>query len=174
VKRLEERHVSAKAPGQRCAGTDSCGRCEAKQRHMNDLPKIAGRIRATCFLFQRCRIAIAVTSLTSLVTQIRVLRPSLQQNSLRFIHSGRLLTDGILLLPWLRALENRLQSRQDAEDIGLAGVVRGLAGETDEVSTSGKGKGKEREEKVWLHCVVGAKAEERPTDAETTDEQVRS
>lgn len=105
-------------------------------------------------------------------SQIRVLRPTLQHNSLRFIHSGRLLTDGILLLSWLRALENRLQSRQDAEDIGIAGVVRGLAGDGEDGTTSGKGQGKGREEKVWLHCVVGAKAEDRATDAEATDEQV--
>ncbi|KAI5449526.1 hypothetical protein NCC49_004590 [Naganishia albida] len=110
-------------------------------------------------------------SVGSVKEKIRVLRPTLQHNSLRFIHSGRLLTDGILLLPWLRALENRLQSRQDAEDIGIAGVVRGLAGDGEDGTTSGKGQGKGREEKVWLHCVVGAKAEDRATDAEATDEQ---
>lgn len=52
--------------------------------------------------------------------------------------------------------------------MGIAGVVRGLAGEVEDELTGGKGKGKgkgkEKEDKVWLHCVVGAKAEERAAD----------
>lgn len=64
--------------------------------------------------------------------------------------------------------------RQDAEDIGLAGVVRGLAGEGEDGTTGGKGKGKAQEEKVWLHCVVGAKAEARPAeDSAAAGDEVR-
>lgn len=50
--------------------------------------------------------------------------------------------------------------------MGIAGVVRGLAGEVEDelAGGKGKGKGKEKEDKVWLHCVVGAKAEGRPAD----------
>jgi hypothetical protein len=60
--------------------------------------------------------------------------------------------------------------------MGIAGVVRGLAGEADDASGGGKGKGKGKmkEEKVWLHCVVGAKAEPKTSDEpESPSEEVR-
>ena len=57
--------------------------------------------------------------------------------------------------------------------MGIAGVVRGLAGEVEDELAGNKGKGKAKEEKVWLHCVVGAKAEDRTADEpETPSEEV--
>ena len=48
-------------------------------------------------------------SVGSVKDQIRHLRPSLAPLSLRLIHAGRLLTNGILLVPWLRSLEERVK-----------------------------------------------------------------
>jgi hypothetical protein len=102
---------------------------------------------------------------------MRSLRPSLHSHPLKFIHSGRLLTDGILLLPYVRTLEGR--HRQARSGLGLsevAGVFLDQAvdfdGTTGGPGSSGPergsketGMGVEEEEKVWLHCVVGAKVE---------------
>nr|XP_019045443.1 hypothetical protein I302_05833 [Kwoniella bestiolae CBS 10118]OCF24373.1 hypothetical protein I302_05833 [Kwoniella bestiolae CBS 10118] len=105
----------------------------------------------------------------SLKEQIKTLRPSLQSHNLRLIHSGRLLTDGILLLPWLRSLEERVR-RQAA---GVGGDVENVlkeVGLTEDLGSSSEeedgGKKKEKRddkgttsEKVWLHCIVGGKEE---------------
>ena len=48
-------------------------------------------------------------SVGSVKDQIRHLRPALSPLSLRLIHAGRLLTDGILLVPWIRSLEERVK-----------------------------------------------------------------
>ncbi|KAJ9104937.1 hypothetical protein QFC19_003732 [Naganishia cerealis] len=118
-------------------------------------------------------------SVASVKDKIRTLRPGLSSHSLRFIHSGRLLTDGILLLPWLGSLETRLTRQAE----GLGGVIRGLTadegGEEDPLVPGGGGgggkghdlKGKGRE-KVWLHCVVGGvvKEQEQTQERETTEE----
>jgi hypothetical protein len=101
--------------------------------------------------------------------QIRHLRPGLAGKSLRLIHSGRLLTDGILLLGWLRSLEERVKRQtggvgRDVEsvlkDVGLAeeeeGEEREMGG-SGRFTTTAK---KDAAGRVWLHCVVGGKAEE--------------
>lgn len=97
-----------------------------------------------------------------LTRQIRHLRPSLAGLQLRLIHAGRLLTDGILLLPWLRSLEERVR-RQAAGVGGDVGEVLREVGLTDE------GADKPRPpEKVYLHCNVGgpqAAGESTPSDA---------
>ncbi|WOO76827.1 DSC E3 ubiquitin ligase complex subunit 3 [Vanrija pseudolonga] len=93
---------------------------------------------------------------------IRHLRPSLAGLQLRLIHAGRLLTDGILLLPWLRSLEERVR-RQAAGVGGDVGEVLREVGLTDE------GADKPRPpEKIYLHCNVGgpqAAGESTPSDA---------
>lgn len=104
---------------------------------------------------------------------MRSLRPSLHSHPLKFIHSGRLLTDGILLLPYVRTLEGR--HRQARSGLGLSevagafldqavdidGTIGGPGSSGSERSSreTGMGMGVSEEEKVWLHCVVGAKVE---------------
>jgi hypothetical protein len=102
---------------------------------------------------------------------MRSLRPSLHSHPLKFIHSGRLLTDGILLLPYVRTLEGR--HRQARSGLGLSEVAGAFLdqavdadGNTGGPGSSGSdrgsretGMGMDEEEKVWLHCVVGAKVE---------------
>ncbi|KAK8858743.1 hypothetical protein IAR55_002972 [Kwoniella newhampshirensis] len=116
--------------------------------------------------------------------QIRHLRPALSPLNLRLIHSGRLLTDGILLLPWLRTLEERVR-RQAA---GVGGEVESVlkdvglgeddddddGGDDDEGQRDGAkggGRGRKREgssgdERVWLHCIVGGREERKAVDEE--------
>lgn len=82
-------------------------------------------------------------------SQIRTLRPALARHSLRLIHSGRLLTDGILLLSWLKALEARHNHQHKVMSGGLgASAVEGSLGDGAVA------------DKVYLHCVVGLRAEE--------------
>ncbi|TXT16003.1 hypothetical protein VHUM_00506 [Vanrija humicola] len=80
---------------------------------------------------------------------IRHLRPSLAGLQLRLIHAGRLLTDGILLLPWLRSLEERVR-RQAAGVGGDVGEVLREVGLTDEGADKPAAP-----EKIYLHCNVG-------------------
>ncbi|WRT67947.1 uncharacterized protein IL334_004921 [Kwoniella shivajii] len=119
----------------------------------------------------------------SVKDQIKTLRPSLHSHNLRLIHSGRLLTDGILLLPWLRSLEERVR-RQAA---GVGGDVENVlkeVGLTEDLSDSdpdprGHGNGlglgvgsnesrskKDENERVWLHCIVGGKEEKSSSTSE--------
>lgn len=111
--------------------------------------------------------------------QIRHLRQSLSPLSLRLIHSGRLLTDGILLVPWLRSLEDRLRRQASTMGGDVESVLKevGLAEDGDTTSTSrtgsggsgvgDKGKGEER---VWLHCIVGGKLDEKKPEAGDEEE----
>ena len=113
--------------------------------------------------------------------QIRHLRPVLAPLSLRMIHAGRLLTDGILLLPWLRSLEERVR-RQAAgvggdvesvlKDVGLA-EDEPRPGGPDAASGNGKGMGKGRAgERVWLHCNVGGRADDKASKVRDEADEV--
>lgn len=84
---------------------------------------------------------------------------------MRLIHSGRLLTDGILLLPWLRSLEDRLKRQAGGVGANVEEVLKdvGLDAEADANDTKS-------EPKVWLHCSVGAKLEKKALEAESVAE----
>jgi hypothetical protein len=85
-------------------------------------------------------------------------------NSLRLIHSGRLLTDGILLLPWLRSLEDRHRRQAKGVSGDVDDVLRDV-GLADQDERDDAGAGSSAEDKIWLHCVVGAAAP--PSGGET-------
>lgn len=123
--------------------------------------------------------------------RIRLLRPgTLASRRLRLIYLGRILTDGVLLVPWTAALLERQkqyeagQSRllDDAIE-GLEGVVRSVrtAGETSVSEEDAKGKGKAiakgetmvEQKAIWLNCSVG-EVEEPDAPVPTVEaEQVR-
>lgn len=110
------------------------------------------------------------------MSQIRHLRPSLTPLSLRLIHSGRLLTDGILLIPWLRSLEDRLRRQASTMGGDVESVLKevGLAEDESSGSTMGSkssGEKKQEEERVWLHCIVGGKLDEKKVE-EGAEEEV--
>lgn len=94
--------------------------------------------------------------------KIRHLRSTLTPLSLRLIHSGRLLTDGILLVPWLRSLEERLRRQASTMGADVGSVLKDVGLTEDE------GVGEER---VWLHCIVGARLDEKKSD-EVEEEEV--
>lgn len=118
--------------------------------------------------------------------QIRHLHPPLANRQLRLIHSGRLLTDGVLLLPWLRSLEERVRRQAkgmggDVEEVlrevgvGLDGVADPAHGRRhgDSASRGGGGgkhdgavgqEGEGGEAKVFLHCTVGGVVGEKKVE----------
>jgi hypothetical protein len=91
--------------------------------------------------------------------------------SLRLIHSGRLLTDGILLLGWLRSLEERVKRQAGGVGGDVESVLKdvGLA-EEDEADEQEKRKRASGADRAWLHCVVGAKVEDKQAEP---DDEVR-
>lgn len=116
-------------------------------------------------------------SVGSVKDQIRHLRPTLAPLSLRLIHAGRLLTDGVLLLPWLRSLEERVRRQTGGVGGDVESVLRevGLQDEDEDDArrddkgdrdatrhtSRGNSKGKEKEkERAWLHCNVGPTMED--------------
>ncbi|BGP05876.1 DSC E3 ubiquitin ligase complex subunit 3 [Rhodotorula toruloides] len=137
--------------------------------------------------------------------RIRLLRPdTLTENGkprrLRLIQLGRLLPDGVFLLPYTLQLVSRRAkavSPNSAADVGvkeglqavgrgIGKVVRGTMGERageDEMSLLEKGKGREdergtgedevEEEQIWLHCSVGEPIEdEEPTEEKDQTAQI--
>lgn len=150
---------------------------------------------------RRVRLFLASTSFLGSAdghghTQIRLLRPATlteegKPRRLRLIQLGRLLPDGVFLLPYTLQLVSRrakavspgvsadagVREGLQAVGRGIGKVVRGTMGERagdDEMSLLEKGKakddgtvsdGEEEEEQIWLHCSVGEPIEdEEPTE----------
>jgi hypothetical protein len=90
--------------------------------------------------------------------------------SLRLIHSGRLLTDGILLVPWLRSLEDRLRRQASTMGGDVESVLKEVGLAEDGTQSQGNKEG-QGEERVWLHCIVGGKLDEKKSE-EVTEEEV--
>lgn len=94
---------------------------------------------------------------------------------MRLIHAGRLLTDGILLLPWLRSLEERVRRQAGGAGVGdvLREVGRGLAGDDDDDSEAEAGASRSRRaalQPIYLHCNVGGPLGAVPTPSEGQEE----
>lgn len=102
------------------------------------------------------------------------MRPNVAGNQLRLIHAGRLLTDGILLLPWLRSLEERVRRQAGGAGVGdvLREVGRGLAGddEDDEEPSARSSRETQAPERIYLHCNVGGPLGAAPTPADEEGE----
>ncbi|RXK40023.1 hypothetical protein M231_02663 [Tremella mesenterica] len=111
-------------------------------------------------------------TVASVKDQIRHLRPALALLSLRLIHAGRLLTDGILLLPWLRSLEERVKRQSNGVGADLDNVLKEVGqalGDESPPIVENRVKGKEEDGKVWLHCNVGPKMEEVKSGVRETE-----
>ncbi|TDL17738.1 hypothetical protein BD410DRAFT_794037 [Rickenella mellea] len=86
--------------------------------------------------------------------QIRAARPQLAKRRLRLIHTGRILTNGVILFDWLATLEKRQQRVTDVND-DAESHEDGTVSSNNTSSTP-----------TWLHCSVGATLE----DGEEEDE----
>ncbi|KIJ54915.1 hypothetical protein M422DRAFT_101876, partial [Sphaerobolus stellatus SS14] len=76
-------------------------------------------------------------SVKDLKAKIRSQRTEVKNRRLRLIHSGRLLTNGTLLYPWLNSLEERHRRTQSKDE-----------------AVQGEGSSNEPDI-TWLHCSVG-------------------
>ena len=92
-----------------------------------------------------------MTSKTYLSSQIREVRPELQNRRLRLIHSGRLLSEGTLLYSWVTSLEERQKRANGDEDI---------TGHISKTTTT------------WIHCSVGQPLAPGEGDTEDSNSQV--
>lgn len=116
--------------------------------------------------------------------KIRLLRPAtLASRRLRLIYLGRILTDGVLLVPWTAALLERQKQYEAGQNrllddalVGLEGVVKSVTASGQEAESKGKGKAKGEttveQKAIWLNCSVGEVEEPEATPVE--GEQVRS
>ena len=93
-----------------------------------------------------------MTSKTYLSSQIREVRPELQNRRLRLIHSGRLLSEGTLLYAWVLSLEERQKRANADEDI---------TGHISKTTTT-----------TWIHCSVGQQLELGEGDTDDSNTQV--
>ena len=75
------------------------------------------------------------------------------------------MTDGVLLVAWMRSLEERVKRQAGTMGSDVGNVLKdvGLAEEERADDAEAKEKGGAR---IWLHCVVGAKVEEKTDDKE--------
>ncbi|WVR06491.1 hypothetical protein IAU60_003522 [Kwoniella sp. DSM 27419] len=112
-------------------------------------------------------------SVGSVKEKIKALRPALYPLNLRLIHSGRLLTDGILLLPWLRSIEERVRRQAKGvggevesvlKEVGLADDDEDGGDRTDPGTQKPAEKSARAVNRVWLHCIVGGKEERTATE----------
>ncbi|KAF4577294.1 hypothetical protein EYR40_009346 [Pleurotus pulmonarius] len=90
----------------------------------------------------------AADSVKGVKQKLRALRPQVADRRLRLIHSGRLLTDGIMLYEWLSLLEERQKRALD-----------------DTLPPS------DSKEHVYIHCSVGPKMDPSEEEAEESMDQ---
>ena len=100
---------------------------------------------------RRVSFLISVKSKTYLSSQIREVRPELQNRRLRLIHSGRLLSEETLLYAWVISIEERRKRANADEDI---------TGHISKTTTT------------WIHCSVGQPLEPGEGDTEDSNTQV--
>ncbi|GAA5867832.1 hypothetical protein JCM1840_003459 [Sporobolomyces johnsonii] len=127
--------------------------------------------------------------------RLRLLRPSSLYDAdkprrLRLIQLGRLLPDGVFLVPYTVQLLSRraklvqegqtqaLKEGLEAVGRGIGKVVEVVAGEGDREERGEKGKGKARERtgaveseedaRVWLHCSVGEAMDDEEVEGENS------
>lgn len=109
------------------------------------------------------------TSISQLKSHIRSSLPDeLEGRNLRLIHSGRMLSDGVRIVPWVEAMEERVRRQAEGAVEGVVREVKGHRGGLEDGERGGKG-GKEM---IWIHCIVGGK--EEAIKAEVPEAAVRS
>ncbi|KAG9121196.1 hypothetical protein FRC07_002957 [Ceratobasidium sp. 392] len=109
-------------------------------------------------------LLVAVSSqetVRDLKALIRSLRPGLEKRRLRLVHAGRILTDGIRLVPWLEALEER------ARNASTSATNRSPASSPTSptfpartsISSLRHAEPANPTVDIWIHCSIGPEGE---------------
>lgn len=102
-----------------------------------------------------------ITSISQLKSLVRSSLPGeLEGRNLRLIHSGRMLSDGVRIVPWVEAMEERVRRQAEGAVEGVVREVKGRGhggGLEDGGEEEGDGDGEK--EMIWIHCIVGGKEE---------------
>lgn len=101
------------------------------------------------------------TSISQLKSLVRSSLPGeLEGRNLRLIHSGRMLSGGVRIVPWVEAMEERVRRQAEGAVEGVVREVKGRGhggGLDDGEDEEGNGDGEK--EMIWIHCIVGGKEE---------------
>lgn len=153
---------------------------DSKNRNLpgNPHPQFVGdrnRKRQITIIFSntpRPNLALTITPTTSISQLKSLIRSSLpdelEGRNLRLIHSGRMLSDGVRIVPWVEAMEERVRRQAEGAVEGIVREVKGHRGGLEDGEEGGEG-GKEM---IWIHCIVGGK--EEGIKAEVPEAAVRS
>jgi hypothetical protein len=151
--------MSNKAKGKQRASSDSS---QSPQLYLN--------IRFTQLAEDLLAIEIAPDqTIRNLKLEIALQRPLLASKRLKLIYLGRVLTDGLILHPWLETLLQR-QSRQNESTANTLldaaeAVVKSTLESTSEPAHPRDEPGRSPATALWLHCSVGEPLEPvSPTD----------
>ncbi|KAG8747240.1 hypothetical protein FRC10_001856 [Ceratobasidium sp. 414] len=90
---------------------------------------------------------------------IRLLRPGLEKRRLRLVHAGRILTDGIRLVPWLDALETRARNAASAANRSAASSPTSPTFPTRTSISPSHHAGPISSADTWIHCSIGPEGE---------------
>jgi hypothetical protein len=92
--------------------------------------------------------------------QLAGLRPELASKQLKLIYLGRVLTDGIVLYPWLDALLERQAKQSDRMAESLLEAVVKLDSEASSSSRDRSAPGRSAATAIWINCSVGEAVDE--------------
>ncbi|OXG76761.1 hypothetical protein C345_06621 [Cryptococcus neoformans A2-102-5] len=140
---------------------------DSKNRNLpgNPHPQFVGdrnRKRQITIIFSntpRPNLALTITPTTSISQLKSLIRSSLpdelEGRNLRLIHSGRMLSDGVRIVPWVEAMEERVRRQAEGAVEGIVREVKGHRGGLEDGEEGGEGG----QEMIWIHCIVGGKEE---------------
>lgn len=99
------------------------------------------------------------TSISQLKSLVRSSLPGeLEGRNLRLIHSGRMLSDGVRIVPWVEAMEERVRRQAEGAVEGVVREVKGR-GHGGGLEDGGEEEADREKEMIWIHCIVGGKEE---------------
>ena len=80
---------------------------------------------------------------------------------LRLVHAGRILTDGIRLVPWLDALESRARNASTVANANRSPTSPASpTAHSYPPRTSSSSRDPEPDPDIWIHCSIGPEGED--------------
>lgn len=96
----------------------------------------------------------------------------MSKRRLRLVHAGRILTDGIRLVPWLDALESRARKASAAANANRSPTSPSFsATHSYPPRTSTSSRDLETDNDIWIHCSIGPEGED--VDEEEKQQQAQ-